>query len=247
MLSGMENPSETYMQLISLHPAEDNPAKIALRRTEAPVDGCIPFHCDGNNKTVTCTVQLTLNDVERECDGGRLCYFTKEGGLVIPNRPAGTLTKHGPFVLHAVTRLHSGVRYSLFVVDRHNGLGEKDVFALDGEHVAGVVKSIFEKEASGAEETQMVLEAASQKQAAAVQREEQERKMQALAVEEWLTSVELSRFAGAIIEQGYESLKYLQDADEEDIDELVTDVGMKKPQAKRLLREWQKLKAKGGS
>lgn len=30
-------------------------------------------------------------------------------------------------VLHAVTQLTEGVRYSLFVVDRANGLGEKGV------------------------------------------------------------------------------------------------------------------------
>jgi len=87
LLSGVEDPSTTYTQLISLHPLP-RASKIALRRTEAPVDGCIPFHCDGENKTVRSTVQLTLNDVERECEGGRLCYFTKQGGLVIPNRPA---------------------------------------------------------------------------------------------------------------------------------------------------------------
>jgi len=38
--------------------------------------------------------------------------------------------------LHGVTRLISGKRYSLFVVDRANGLGDKGVFRVD--------KSIFD-------------------------------------------------------------------------------------------------------
>jgi len=133
------------------------------------------------------------------------------------------------------------------VVDSNNGLGEKDVFRLDAEHVTGVVKSILEKESSVAHEAQTAFEEASREQAAATQREEEDRKMEALEVEGWLTSFKLGRFAGAIIELGYESLEYLQDADEADIDELVTDVEMNKPQAKRLLREWKKLKAEGGS
>ena len=60
--------------------------------------------------------------------------------LVVPKRPARTLTKHDRQVLHGVTRLHRGVRYSLFVVDEANGLGEEDVFELNVDHVARVVK-----------------------------------------------------------------------------------------------------------
>ena len=39
-------PKELYSGLLSLHPRSDR-AKIALRRTEGPVEGCIDFHCDG--------------------------------------------------------------------------------------------------------------------------------------------------------------------------------------------------------
>ena len=62
-------------------------------------------------------------------EGGRICFATKEGAFV-PVRPAGTLTKHVRHLLHGVTRLYRGVRYSLFVVDVNNGLGDKDVFSL---------------------------------------------------------------------------------------------------------------------
>ena len=50
--------------------------------------------------------------------------------------PPGTLTIHPRQQLHGVTRLISGKRYSLFVVDRANGLGDKGVFRVD--------KSIFD-------------------------------------------------------------------------------------------------------
>lgn len=62
-LPGLKDPAPLYAQLLALHkhPAS---AKIALRRTEGPVEGCIDFHCDG--AYATHTVQLTLND-ESEC------------------------------------------------------------------------------------------------------------------------------------------------------------------------------------
>ena len=132
---------EQYQQLVAKHTSEN--CKIALRRTEGPVDGCIDFHCDGAYATYT--VQLTLND-SAEYDGGRLCFVTKETckardkiHLTVPERPAGTLTGHHRDILHGVTRLHSGVRYSLFVVDQSNGLGERDVHCLDADDISGII------------------------------------------------------------------------------------------------------------
>ena len=132
---------EQYQQLVAKHTSDN--CKIALRRTEGPVDGCIDFHCDGGYATYT--VQLTLND-SAEYDGGRLCFVTKETckardkiHLTVPERPAGTLTGHHRDVLHGVTRLHSGVRYSLFVVDKSNGLGERDVHCLDADDISGII------------------------------------------------------------------------------------------------------------
>ena len=46
-------------------------------------------------------------------------------------RQAGDITKHNYEVLHAVTRLISGTRYSLFVVDRSNGLGGDGIIEAD--------------------------------------------------------------------------------------------------------------------
>ena len=102
--------------------------KIVLRRTQGPLDGCIAFHPDGHYATRT--LQITLNG-DNEYKGGRICFYSPDVGLHIPTRPSGTVTIHKREQLHGVTRLISGRRYALFVVDGNNGLGEKGVFHLD--------------------------------------------------------------------------------------------------------------------
>jgi ubiquitin len=129
-------------QLLSLHPKSESDSKeFALRRTESPVNGCIGFHCDGNYATHT--AQLTLNG-DHEYKGGRLCFFS-QGKLSIPSRPAGTPTQHDRDVLHAVTSLHGGTRYSLFVVDTGNGLGQRDVVNIDEEGYEEVIDMFHAK------------------------------------------------------------------------------------------------------
>lgn len=97
-----------------------NGARLAFRRTEGPTNACINFHCDGGYATRT--VQITLND-DSEYDGGRLVFYY-DGRLHTPLRPQGAMTCHNRAILHAVTPLVRGVRKSLFVVDKTNGLGE---------------------------------------------------------------------------------------------------------------------------
>lgn len=97
---------------------------IVLRFTRSPSPGAIGWHFDGGNAHQT--VQLALNDSD-EYEGGRLCYFTLENGVEMLNsRCAGDITKHDRNALHAVTKLTTGTRYSLFVVDKANGLGYGD-------------------------------------------------------------------------------------------------------------------------
>jgi len=126
---------EMARRLLSLH-SNDN-SKIALRRTEGPVDGAIGFHCDGGYATHT--IQIALNDGS-EFDGGRLVFVTGNDATVtvVPKR-AGTVTAHACDVLHGATKLHSGVRYSLFVVDKSNGLGEKDVHTLKNADINAIL------------------------------------------------------------------------------------------------------------
>jgi len=100
------------------HYSDPRSVKLVLRRT-SPTSGCIPWHVDGIYSTSV--VQYTLND-DSAYQGGRLWYYTEDVGLFCPFRPAGTITVHQK-EMHAVSKLTSGVRYVLFVVDHCNGLG----------------------------------------------------------------------------------------------------------------------------
>lgn len=124
---------ELYKRLCALHSSADK-VSIALRRTSV-LDGCIPFHCDGGYATKT--VQVCLND-DLDYNGGRLVFYAL-GKVEVPRRGRGFCTIHDPKVLHAVTRVTAGVRYSLFVVDKANTLG-KNVLRLDKEGVEGISK-----------------------------------------------------------------------------------------------------------
>jgi hypothetical protein len=124
----------TYDELIKLNKTHNS--KLALRRTK-PTGGCIPFHLDALEEGGE-TVQICLND-QNEYLGGRLVFLTKHG-ISIPERKKGDMTRHSCFVLHGVTRLHSGIRYSLFVVGERNGLGDKDVFHIDKNYMESYKK-----------------------------------------------------------------------------------------------------------
>ena len=138
-LLGLDTDTQ-YTGLMSLHQNNHSAPKMAFRRTEGPVEGCIGFHTDSGShrNSVNHTVQLTLNGDDKY-EGGRICYVCGENAvLTVPKRPAGTLTIHDGNVLHGVTRLHRGVRYSLFVVDVHNGLGDADVHFLHAEEIVAL-------------------------------------------------------------------------------------------------------------
>ena len=142
-----ESSNKIHKKLIELHSNYDN-AKIVLRRTQGPIDGCINFHCDGSYATKT--AQLTLND-DTEYEGGRLCFYTRDT-FFQPRRPAATLTIHHRQILHGVTRLTSGCRKSLFVVDKLNGLGDTGIFYLNNK----IIDKIYDIIKSNSTETFMV-------------------------------------------------------------------------------------------
>lgn len=127
---------ETVGRLLYQHPG---PAKIAMRCTRGPVEGAIGWHFDGAYATTT--VQVALND-DREYEGGRLCFYSMDKGVEVLQRGAGCMTVHKPHVLHAVTRLTAGTRYSLFVVDKNNGLGDTDVFDVSVEEARAIVAQL---------------------------------------------------------------------------------------------------------
>jgi hypothetical protein len=116
-----EHNTHALNELLTSHVRGWCEACVALRCTRGPVSGAIGWHFDGPYARET--IHLALNN-DSEYEGGRLCFFTPERGVEVLNRNAGDLTKHATETLHAVTRLTSGTRYSLFVVDRNNGLGD---------------------------------------------------------------------------------------------------------------------------
>jgi large subunit ribosomal protein L40e len=151
---------DLYNMLLKKHEfSSSDGAQIVLRRTEGPTSGCIEFHCDNEtNRAAKYTVQLALND-DTEYDGGKICFVAPSSSsssssldldldldLVVPKRYAGTMTSHKCNVFHAVTKLHKGIRYSLFVLDRSNGLSEEDVKCVDVDTVHRILLNKKNKE-----------------------------------------------------------------------------------------------------
>jgi len=100
--------SEHVQRLSSCLPAGCN--QIYLRRCCAH-GRYIGFHVD----EAQWTLQVALNDPD-EYEGGRLIYATEDFRVARPHRAAGTATLHDGFVLHGVTKLQGGVRYSLYLL-----------------------------------------------------------------------------------------------------------------------------------
>ena len=89
--------------------------EIILRRVVAHGQA-IPYHMDNARHTM----QIALNSPD-EYDGCRLAYFLpnlnieeKEYHLETPQRPIGAYTIHDHTVIHCVTKMNTGTRYSLF-------------------------------------------------------------------------------------------------------------------------------------
>ncbi len=135
--------SDAMRVLLNLHCMQENGARIALRYTRGPVPGAIGWHFDGGYASDT--IQVALND-SSEYEGGRLCYFTEEKGVEVLERVSGDITIHNQQVLHAVTRLIKGDRYSLFVVDKSNGLGDQLVVTPTIEMVEEILDRIRAEE-----------------------------------------------------------------------------------------------------
>ena len=102
---------------------------IRLRRVTA-CGACIPFHSDFSRRTM----QIPLNN-EAEYTGGRLVFATAKG-FVQCQRQAGTATIHTHHIVHGVTTMTSGVRYSLFLCHT-----QPDTAVL--QHLAGAAASQF--------------------------------------------------------------------------------------------------------
>lgn len=85
--------------------------RCVLRRC-AEVGKFIDFHVDA----APVTLQMALNG-EKDYGGGRLVYL-HDDLLESPSRPKGTITIHENDIVHGVTMLTSGVRYSLYLFEK---------------------------------------------------------------------------------------------------------------------------------
>jgi hypothetical protein len=88
---------------------------VLLRRTDAklltPGPMWIPWHTD---VTASRTVQIPLS-CGSECQGGRFTYVC-DGSIHVHPREIGVPTLHHASLVHAVTALTLGVRYSMFLL-----------------------------------------------------------------------------------------------------------------------------------
>lgn len=109
---------DQLIALIGVEPVEYLEGLFKDRYDEIVIRRCcahgkfINFHTDVSLRTL----QLAING-DHEYEGGRLAYLTN-GEMVIPERPAGSITIHGNDIVHAVTKLHTGVRYGLFLLKK---------------------------------------------------------------------------------------------------------------------------------
>jgi hypothetical protein len=83
--------------------------QILIRRYSPETRPWIPFHVDA----AAVTINIALN-ADETFEGGRLLTCTNHAIRVLP-RDEGDLTIHSSSLLHAVTQMHSGVRYSLIM------------------------------------------------------------------------------------------------------------------------------------
>ena len=62
-------------------------------------------------------------------------------------------------------------------------------------------------------------------------------------IDEWLDELDLGGYAAAVKEEGYTTLRFLKDAEEQDLDEMAQGIGMKRPHVRTLKRAWKQLVA----
>ncbi len=86
--------------------------KVIIRKVVAETNGgkYIPWHKD---HSALKTMQVILND-HSEYEGGDTAYILANKFVAIPKRITGNAIVHGDEVMHGVTKLKNGKRYSLF-------------------------------------------------------------------------------------------------------------------------------------
>eukprot|EP00798_Chlamydomonas_sp_ICE-L_P003941 gene3941-14018_t len=73
---------------------------------------CIPFHLD----EAELTMQVALNSPDDYTGGDLVFLLPDAASALVPSRCPGSATVHNNSVVHGVTRMQAGVRYSLFLM-----------------------------------------------------------------------------------------------------------------------------------
>jgi hypothetical protein len=101
-------------------------AKFAFRVTRGSTKACVAFHCAH-------TTQIALNSTN-DYKGGKVVFFDAiTQDLYVLERHQGSMTHHGPRILHGVTNLSEGTSRSLFVMDRSNALDDDEVVVTNSQ------------------------------------------------------------------------------------------------------------------
>ena len=64
-------------------------------------------------------MQIALNN-DTEYKGGKITFINNDNTFFQPTRNAGSYTIHNSGIVHGVSKLDNGVRYSLFFCDTYN-------------------------------------------------------------------------------------------------------------------------------
>jgi hypothetical protein len=88
---------------------QNNISKIKLRRVNGN-NSYIDFHKDYAKKTL----KIPLNS-HREYNGGDLIYLT-DGEIHVPKQNLNSMTIHDTNIIHGVSAITEGIRYSLFIL-----------------------------------------------------------------------------------------------------------------------------------
>ena len=137
----VHTPSILVKRFVHAHSRGAHSSKLAFRLTGNSTGSCIKFHRDGLYASKT--VQMTLTDYDCYA-GGDFVYF-RNNRVHTPKRMAGTITRHGRELLHAVSALYAGTRKSLFVVNSNNGLGFKDVVPVREDQLTNLCRRIKQR------------------------------------------------------------------------------------------------------
>ena len=105
-------------EMLGAHPQTRVRPRIVLRRRQAVLGERLHFHRD----RASVTVNIALNS-QADFKGGRLMFLVN-GAVHCPTRAVGSAIINDGYIVHGVSEVNQGARYSLFAfVDCDDGTG----------------------------------------------------------------------------------------------------------------------------